>query len=181
MNSNTHHQKKGFTILYAMLIAGVLLSIGVSIASIAIREIALLASAERSTVAFYVADSGVECAISRDYSGPDYFPSDLVSPLPTDFSGFTCGANNEAYPISAPTYGQETIEGAVYRTSTFTMYIDPSNTVTENPSPNVTARCAVVAVKKNITDGRTIIDSRGFTTCDTSNPKVVERGIRVTY
>ncbi len=181
MNSLAHRPKKGFTILYAMLVAGVVLSIGVSIASIAIREIALLASAERSTVAFYVADSGAECALYHDYSGPEYFPSDLTSPLPTDFSAFTCGANNEAYPMSAPVYGQETIDGATYRTTTFIMYADPENTISDNPAPNITARCAVVSVKKNITNGRTIVDSRGFTTCDTSNPKVVERGVRVTY
>lgn len=181
MKSFSNKNQKGFTILYAMLIAGVLLSIGVSIASISIREIALLASAERSTTAFYVADSGAECALAHDFYGPKYFLADLVTPAPSDFSGFTCGANNEAYPMSAPTYSTESISGVTYRTSTFTMHIDPSSTVIENPSPDTTARCAVVVVKKNTVDGSTIIDSRGFTTCDTSNPKVVERGVRINY
>jgi hypothetical protein len=39
--------------------------------------------------------------------------------------------------------------------------------------------CAIVWVAKNGTD--TTITSRGYNTCDTSNPKRFERGITITY
>lgn len=58
------------------------------------------------------------------------------------------------------------------RTSTFGFITDGST----NPNKP----CAIVSVTKNL-DGSTYIMSRGYNTCNTSNPRRVERGVEVTY
>lgn len=174
------NKKRGFTILYAMLIAGVLLSIGVSIASIAIREVALVANAAQSTNAFYIADSGVECALYLDFAATEKVIASEVGVNPNpDMSQVYCGAYNTSpgNQMPTPTYSTE----GLYRVTSFTVYFDSQFIVGDNPPVDTTGRCAVVTIKRSTANGSTIIDSRGFTTCNVSNPKVVERGIRVTY
>lgn len=51
---------------------------------------------------------------------------------------------------------------------------------TLNQGENPTNACAIVTVTKN-PDGTTYIKSRGYNTCDTSNPRRIERGVEVTY
>ncbi|MBI2618266.1 hypothetical protein HYW58_02325, partial [Candidatus Kaiserbacteria bacterium] len=53
----------GFTLLIAVLVAGVLLAIGLAIFNIAIKELLLSSSGRDSQFAFYAADSGTECAL----------------------------------------------------------------------------------------------------------------------
>jgi hypothetical protein len=49
-----------------------------------------------------------------------------------------------------------------------------------NQGTNAVPYCAIVTVTKD-TDGSTHIYSRGYNTCDISNPRRVERGIEVDY
>ncbi len=59
-------KKRGFVLLFAVLISGVVLAIGLGIANIAIKEIIFSAVGRESQVAFYAADSGRECALYWD-------------------------------------------------------------------------------------------------------------------
>lgn len=52
---------------------------------------------------------------------------------------------------------------------------------TLNQGENPTNACAIVTVTKNPSDGTTYIKSRGYNTCDMSNPRRIERGVEVTY
>lgn len=167
----SQRKNKGFTILYAVLISGLLLSIGVSIASLSIRELALVGGAEQSTSALFAADAGAECAMYWDFKGLDgvFATTSTYTPIPSSFvETVTCGTNTTL----SLTYGTE----GLFRTSKFTMYLDSAGS-----APDTNGRCAVVNVKKRSIDGTTEIDSRGFNTCSTANPKVVERGIRINY
>lgn len=56
----------GFTLLLSVLIASLLLSIGLSIFNIALKELILSSSGRDSQFAFYAADSGTECALYWD-------------------------------------------------------------------------------------------------------------------
>ena len=53
----------GFTLLYASMIAGLLLAIGAAILSITVKQISLSAAGRESQFAFYNADTGTECAV----------------------------------------------------------------------------------------------------------------------
>ncbi len=177
-NNKNKDIKKGFTILYAMLIAGVLLSIGASIASIAIREVALVSNAAQSASAFYIADSGVECALYMDFSSAQKVIASEMGTDPNPNMGQVfCGAYNTSIGNIMPVPSYTT--NGVYRITKFTVYFDSDNA--SDPRVDQEGRCAVVTIMRSTINGSTIVDSRGFTTCNLTNPKVVERGIRVTY
>jgi len=58
--------KNGFTLLFAVIIIGVVLSVGLAIYTILMKEFKLSAFARESQTAFYAADSGYECMIYWD-------------------------------------------------------------------------------------------------------------------
>jgi hypothetical protein len=58
--------KGGFALLFSVLVSSLLLTIGLSIFSIALKELALSTASRQSIYAFYAADSGRECALYWD-------------------------------------------------------------------------------------------------------------------
>lgn len=62
----TEAGKRGFTLLYAVLISSILLAIGIAIFEITVRELRLSSVARESQYAFFAADSGIECALYWD-------------------------------------------------------------------------------------------------------------------
>jgi Tfp pilus assembly protein PilX len=59
--------KKGFTLLMAILISSVLLLLGASMFQFATKQIILSSIGRDSQFAFYAADTGAECALYWDY------------------------------------------------------------------------------------------------------------------
>lgn len=59
--------KRGITLLIAVLTASLMLSISLSIFNIAIKELVISSSGKDSHTAFYAADAGIECALYWDY------------------------------------------------------------------------------------------------------------------
>ena len=56
----------GFVLSFAVLVAGILLSIGLAIFTITLKELILSGSGRESQFAFYAADTGGECALYWD-------------------------------------------------------------------------------------------------------------------
>jgi hypothetical protein len=56
-------RKKGFVLLYALLVAGVVLAIGMSLSGIISKQIQLSSIGRMSRVAYYAADSGRGCGM----------------------------------------------------------------------------------------------------------------------
>lgn len=59
--SHQGSSKKGFALLFAVLVASLLLTIGLSIFSTTLKELAIATASRQSVYAFYAADSGREC------------------------------------------------------------------------------------------------------------------------
>lgn len=57
---------KGVTLLLAILISSVALTLGLGVSIILLGELGLAGTAKESLTAFYAADSGVECALYWD-------------------------------------------------------------------------------------------------------------------
>ena len=57
---------KGFAILFAVLMASFLISLGISIFSVSLKEIQITTSERDSQIAYYTADSARECALYWD-------------------------------------------------------------------------------------------------------------------
>jgi Tfp pilus assembly protein PilX len=62
----TKNNKKGFALLFAVLVSSLLLTIGLSIFNIALKELAISTASRQSIYAFYAADSGREYVLYRD-------------------------------------------------------------------------------------------------------------------
>ncbi len=67
-----YKNKKGFALLFAVLISGLLITIGISIFNISIKELMISASIRDSQTAYYAADSAAECFFYWDTIS-DYF------------------------------------------------------------------------------------------------------------
>jgi len=151
----TSRSEGGFTLLYSVLVTGLLLSIGLAIFNIALKEIQLSGTARDSQFAFYAADAGMECALYFDVQ-QDAFN---VASFPPDI---TC--TGQTVSVSGG--------GAYGIPAIFTL--DFSNVSSE-------PYCAIVSVLKEEIPRRTTIVSRGFSTCDTNVPRRVERALRATF
>ena len=63
---NNTNIRTGFAVLFAILLASFLISLGISIFSVSLKEIMITTSIRDSQIAYYAADSARECAIYWD-------------------------------------------------------------------------------------------------------------------
>jgi len=170
--------KKGMTLFIAIVIMSILLFISFAVVNITIKSTLFASLGRDSQYAFYAADAGIECAI---YWDSRYDPSKFAPSTAGTLGPATSCAGNP--PIST---GSQTVPTNPSQSSIIggNEAINNSNTsifyFTMNQGANPVPHCAIVTVTKNI-DGSTYIKSRGYNTCDTSNPRRVERGVEVTY
>lgn len=66
LQKNKKNKKKGFAILYAVVISSMLLAIALGVSSIALKEINFSTSGKDTNDAFFAADTGAECALFND-------------------------------------------------------------------------------------------------------------------
>lgn len=167
--------QKGFAMLFAVLTSSVLLSIGLSIFNLTIKELLLSSSGRESQFAFYASDTGIECALYWDFKGTDIFATSSAARTPVPAS-----------PDCVNTQGQ-----AVQTINIIPTVSDLSSATTQFSLilPNLDAQggsapyCATVTVTKAVVGAiiQTTIDSRGYNTCSTTDVNRVERAIRVRY
>lgn len=168
----------GYTLLFAVITATLVLGVAVFILSVSKKQYALSVAGRDSMYAIYAADSGMECAIVANLSttSPAQISCNGNSSNPTGLSFIPDGSPDTAlWPPPA----------FVYRTDGNGMIVDlPGNT------------CARVTIfdgyythpiSGDLTH-KTIIESRGYNYCDVTNhtgpvpsSRTVERALRVTY
>ena len=129
---------------------GTTLLVAAGIVSLALKQALISASGRESQLAFYAADTGLECALYWDVQNPSGNSAFFTS------TGSQINCNNQMM----------TVGGSAQ--STFTLNLSPD------------PYCVIVTVTKN-PDNSTLIESRGYNTCDVSNPRRVERAIRAIY
>ncbi len=64
----THKKDEGFALLISVIFMAVMLSLSLSIGSLAYKQTILAGSATQSQYAFYAADAGLECLLYADYN-----------------------------------------------------------------------------------------------------------------
>ena len=173
LNKNTKLNKKlqapsykleasrGFVLAFAVLVGSILLSIGLGMFSIAIKEVILSSSGRESQLAFYAADSGGECAVYWDIRHPNFsasvFATSSQSAIPS--SGVNCAGKDI--------------------TSDWTVSADATKGITTFNITLGNGACTTVVVTKQ--SNTTKIESRGLNTCNVSNPRRLERALRINY
>jgi Tfp pilus assembly protein PilX len=186
---------RGYTLLFAMIVASIVLALGVSLLTISRKEFALSSSATQSTNAFYAADSGIGCAEYWDNNGA-FSTSTFVLGTQVQCSyNFIINTPASSTVTMAPTPGDVSGQDCSNASCTFTFYAPFSTDGTSNKS------CAYVTIDKHYapnlvvsdpTYRYTTITSRGYNIgynptpasgpdCSSPSPKKVERAIQVTY
>lgn len=152
-------EPRGFTLLIAVILTTVLVTVGLALFDIAYKQIVLTSAVRHSQYAFYAADTGMECALYWDQKFNAFSPS---SPRGT----ITCGGSN----ISVSSTMASNI-----RTSTFS-------------TPCLSGRMASVTVMKanagyscNAQGSRSCLYTNGFSSCSSSDARRVERGLHAFY
>ena len=188
--------KRGFTLLFSVLVSVLILAVGASIISIALKQVILSGAGRESQFAFYAANTGLECALywdlhpKEDEGSLSYvFPAVLGGsggPDQTEWTGedelITCGGGqikNGSGFIGDPF----TESGYSWDTNLYTFRMAITNAI---PDTENILYCVEVQVAKeyNQVSERvvTTITSKGLNTCDPEdNPRAVERGLVLRY
>ena len=166
--------QSGYTLLFAVLIAALVLSVAVFILGVSKKQFALAVAARESTFAIYNADSAMECLAYAYYNG------NLATSSPTS-----------VYCNSTTSITTSWANPPTYDTGVTTLFASSPYITQSGPIiiPFSNGGCAKVTV----TDGydtsnnhQTIIDSRGYnlgdgTACPKISSQTVERALRLTY
>lgn len=85
-------EKKGFIVLIAVMVTTIILTVGMGVLNLALREFVLANVGRDSVKAFYSADTGVECAFNYDIRSSTnpatpYFATPFASPTPDPVTG----------------------------------------------------------------------------------------------
>ena len=177
----TRKDQRGYTLLFAVLTASVVIGVAVFILSISRGQFLLASAARESTYAIYAADSGIECAanVASDLSTSSLTSHDM------DCFDHTGGNTNKVSVFT------DDIGGVTFSVDGLNQPWEASTTINLGDG-----RCAAITFIKGISSTDNVtpvtkIESRGYNFCktpsgqglgpDTSNPKVVERAMRLTY
>lgn len=155
---NTTHKyvaPRGFTLLFAVLVGSILLALGYAIFNIVSKDVLLSSSGRDSQFAFYAADSGIECALYWDYQEDAFATTSALTSV-------ACGESDA-------TLTREYQDTTYVTTFSFSL------------GDALSAPCATIDVYKTPDPVRTVVVSAGYNTCVTSNPRRIERAIRVQY
>lgn len=189
-------EHRGFTVLMAVLVAVLILAIASSIVRIVLKQVRFSGSGRESQIAYYVADTGIECALLWDFraielfvdedgEAAEVFPNSSETPVIDDtdentIAAVKCGEGSiisNALPQLGGVYQWET---PVYEADRVTRIFQ---FVLRDGGDYM---CGRVQVEKWFDNDagrvRTQIDSRGYNNCDSANPvRRYERGLRVNY
>ena len=177
--------KKGYTLLFAVIVSVLLLSIAAFILSVSRKQAILSSSARDSIYAFYAADSGLECAVENLATLGDFITGD----------GETISCGNNTINVSQENSGGAISAGDIaYGTSTFVMPTgvgaDPSmlNNTASPFTQSGAASCASTTVTYYYNPDSSItaitVVTSGYnigwngTDCSVTGPRKVERTLR---
>lgn len=178
INMQVLSSQRGFILPLSVLVAALMLSIGLALASVTIRQVILTSISTGSHKAFYAADAALECALYWDLKESD----EAVFGVP--------GTNDPNVPNSGRGCGDRpsptndiTASGTAWTTV-------PQVGGTAGPASSATfdvfyqnSSCARVSVNKVLDSNvvQTTVVARGFSSCAPEDLRRVERGIRITY
>jgi Tfp pilus assembly protein PilX len=159
--ANRIPQQRGFTLLIALILASVTLVVGLALADVAYKQIVLSSTARNSQLAFYRADSAMECALYYDQQFASFNDNAALS--------ITCESQSITVTKSSLP------DGGIK--STFNV-----------PCAGSGQSASVVIYKQNSgtcssssLTGKNCIYTSGYNTCSTTDPNRFERSLRVVY
>lgn len=173
------NQKRGYTLLFAVITAALVLGVAVFILSVSKKQYALSVAARDSMYSLYAADSAMECVAATDIAtGTPSSPRSIA---------IQCNGrqNNPAVPFTGPI--SSGLDPVVWPQNNLVAY-----QASEIPVVLDNDTCALVTITDGYySDGstlqhKTVVDLRGYNYCDEngrpiSSSRTVERALRLTY
>ena len=156
-SKHSHVSPRGFTLLIAVVLASVALSLGLALLDIALKQVILASTSKQSHIAFYAADTVLECALYLDQKLGSF---NYTTPRNLSTSGDTCNGLG------------------------FTGYTVTVGTPTTTTKANVQCTSGVLGsfeVHKNGTTGKTNIYATGYNDCSVTSARRIERGLKASY
>ncbi len=186
----TLKEERGIALFIAIIAISAILIIVLSIADISYKEQVLTYSGKDSKIAFYAADSGLECALYHDIKKGNFFFANPPPPAPSQVGVIECDEATNITP--SITSGLETI--TIFNPPPPTTYDNvpfAQTTFSYNLSGSSDS-CVIVTVRKTkllpTNNIRTKIEARGYNnTCNTTtntvnvNIRNLERALEVSY
>lgn len=159
-----HCSHRGYLLLLSVLISSILLAIALGTVSIVNKGLILSSAGRESQFAFYASDGGTECALYWDLKH-------------TGFSSTVFATSTDSFPPRSGVLCNNQDIAASW--TIFDVTFDSAKTLFDLTLSNET--CVSVLVLKSGGGFVTTLESRGYNTCDLSNPRRIERAIRVSY
>lgn len=184
----TPQKKEGFVIIIALIVSVIVLTVGIGIISITLKDYLFSGVVTESHKAFYAADTGLDCAFYYDiqndgFATPAPIPSGPTED-PTDDPFFST-----TYAANSITCGSQTLtptiscgESGTIRSCTISF-----DTLGSATSPSCFETSVIYKLNHRGTvavsdDGESVtVISRGWNTCDSNNLRRLERALELTY
>jgi hypothetical protein len=149
---------RGFTLLIAVILSSVILSLSLALLDIAYKQVVLSSIAKNSQYAFYAADSLLECGLYYDQQTAGF----AYAGLPSD----TIFCEEQTINLTTPP-NSTSVNGSTRTTEFFV------------PCAGGGMRGQILVVKDS--SGETVIYANGYNTCNESDARRIERGLRISY
>lgn len=162
MSTSKHY--RGFTLLIAIILSTVALTVGLSLLDVAYKQALLASSSKESVVAFYSADTALECALYYDQKLNAF---DYTSPLAA--GSIFCGG------LGIVNYSS-TQAGGIRKTE-FSSNNNLSSTTIYKTNESVDCYGAAPTG----TSVFNCIYTRGYNSASFTNPRRIERGLKASY
>lgn len=172
------NSQRGIVVLFTVLTIGLLVGVGVAMATLSQKQLVLSNIGKQSQVAFYAADTGAECARYWDYV-KNAFADPIMGTDPVSGLPIVTGFKEVAIYCNGMNSSQLLVSRASSTAAT-TFQLSLSSPVGQTPVYNY---CADVTVTKDILTGGTRILSRGYNLpCVAKySTRKVERAVQLTY
>lgn len=166
-NVPAQRPSRGVTLLVAVILSSVILSVAIALLDVAYKQQLLASTAKQSQFAFYNADSVMECALYFDQKQNAF---DFTAPA----AAGTIACNNVAilnYAVPVVTANS----GGFIKTFKF----DVSCTGSDLRGTITLIKSDGVGVCSGV--NHTCIYATGYSSCSATDPRRIERGLKVLY
>lgn len=121
-NRHSHNLKSGYALFTSIMLTGMLVLIAYATSNFSIKQLLLSGTTAESHAAFYVADTGVECALYWDLKNPSNPTKSAFDPGAPS-SSVTCGGSSNAITFTG---GSVAVNVAVGKTASQSSTYDGS-------------------------------------------------------
>lgn len=183
----------GFTLLFAALVGALVLAVGMAILGITIKQLTLASAGKATQQAFYSADAGVECALYLDRGAgiPECRLGFFPIPDDTAPSGYSSCLDKGVSATNMHCMGKDIslnnthkdVNGNVITEFFLDDQYSPDSNDNTQSGATYDGMCFSVVVTKMADNNSplanaTIIESRGYNTCNEQAVNRFERAIR---